>query len=69
MNAAHLGSSARLRSIYARSIPTSQAEALHRRRALEAQQRRYRDNATDWVGPPPLHARVPPGLRVQGWVR
>jgi hypothetical protein len=66
MNRIHQRSNAPHRSIYDRWLPASQAEALLRRLALEAEQRAYRDRAEDRAagGRPGIH----PGGRGIGLV-
>jgi hypothetical protein len=67
MHAPYLRPSTRFRSIYTPSVPVSQAEALHRRQALEAQQRAYRHALSDRVPHLPRGLAVGGG-RPAGWV-
>jgi hypothetical protein len=67
MHAPYRSPSTRCRSIYAPSIPVAQAEALHRRQALDAQQRAYRHAPSDGVPHLP-HGPAFGGGRPPGWV-
>ncbi|HZW34727.1 MAG TPA: hypothetical protein VFF52_28635 [Isosphaeraceae bacterium] len=67
MNAPHRRPRPQLSSPYATSIPADQAEALIRRRALQAEQRGYRRTRSDRVPPQPQGEAVGGG-RPARWV-